>query len=71
MDSKYVIKNYWKFILIFIVAMAIVSLYKIDILARVIADKDIYSFIEITSIVLITSALLYVLMVLINMFKQE
>ena len=71
MGSKHIVNKCWKFVSIFIAVMALVVLYKIDIFARVIANKDVYSFIEITSTIFITAALLYILMLLMDMFKRE
>jgi len=71
MDSKQFVNKYWKFILVFIAIMVIVSLYEIGIFARVIANKDVYASIEIALAIFITAALLYILMALIDRFNQE
>ncbi|MGA9098109.1 MAG: hypothetical protein WB392_04170 [Methanotrichaceae archaeon] len=71
MNSKHIFIKYGMLALIFITILALVGLYKIDILAEILANKDTLIFIELVFVMSIITFLMYALMILIESFNKE
>lgn len=71
MDSKNVLNMYWKPILIFITAIALMALYKSDLLSGFITNQYIYASAESIFAIFITALLLYGAVKLLEKFNKE
>ncbi len=71
MNLKDVADKYWRLILISTATLALLIFYKIDTYAGIISNGDAYAPVAIALALLVPSALLYILMLLIEKKNHE